>query len=564
MSQRALPPRVTLLALLMALTLSLATGVIWELQNDEGVTFSVSVGDLALDGSATAPLLTPAQVYARIDGQGDFAGADVLAALRNPDQMFHPPAFYLATNLWARWVGTGHLAMRLPSYLLGLASVLGLGLLALRMLGSARAAGWVMMLAAASPWLHGVDNFLRPYALALCVGTWATLAVARARPGPLLWGWRLAFVLLSALGLLTVYHYSFVVIWHGLVLLALASTAPVGQRRAELGRLVALSSCVGLLFLPWLPTFLEHMQVTAQGTYFWSNPDAWADPWPRVARTLSLFFLGEVWGGWGAQFFRPALGTLAVVTALLLVRSIRRGAGPPLDRSALALWIMAPLMPALVVLADLTRGAATSFVTKYVFLLFPLLLLALVRACVAGAPERLGRLLLAAWLVLLLAATATDLAMRHELRSDYEAVAEGIAAHDDASQLVVLSSTESRFATPLVLTLRDEGVTRSRLVHADGASLAERVALALADPSIMRLVLVRFEGGTPHNDRIVTLAYQESWLTEVLAPVIEQGRAAGWDVHRGHPAREPQIFADGTRVLVLADGARAKRFHGNY
>jgi hypothetical protein len=589
-----------LVALVAYLLLAVATGLIWERQNDEGVTYSVAIGELELDDSPAAPPLPVADVYDMLDGQATFTADSVFTALRNPDQMTHPPGFYLAVHGWASLVGTGPLAVRAPAYVLGLLSVLGLGLLARRLVGAggaARAGGahdasgvgehngaanagtsadagralgaggalaLVMTLLAVSPWFLGVSNFLRPYPAVLCFGIWTTLAVASARPSPLLSAWRIGFVVLSAAGLYVVYHYAFVVLWHGVALLLIALRSEPSQRKGELLRLAGMTAGVALLFAPWVPTMLEHMRVTEEGTYFWKNPEAYAEPFARAARTLQRFALGEVWDGWGEPIFKAVLAPLAAVTAALAVLSFRRAGREGMSRAAGIVWLTAPIYPALIVWGDLARGAGTAFITKYVFLALPILLVLVARAW-AWAPWRgLARLGAGAWVLLLLAATVTDLAMRAELPSDHEAVAEGAAATDGEDQLVVLSSSVSAFAVPLVLTLRDAGVERSRLVAAPGDVLIERLAGALADPSLRRLVLVRFDGSTPRNPYVTTHAYVETWTPELLEEVEAAAAAAGWIVARGHPRTEPGIWAAGGRVLVLADGARTKRFHGNY
>lgn len=587
---------VALVALVAYLVLAVATGLIWERQNDEGVTYSVAIGELELDASPAAAPLPMADVYDMLDGRATFTANSVFTALRNPDQMTHPPGFYLAVHGWASLAGTGPLAVRAPAYVLGLLSVLGLGLLARRLVGSGgvtdaggarqassasetdtgttadggRALGTggalilAMTLLAVSPWFLGVSNFLRPYPAVMCFGIWTTLAVASARPSPLLSGWRIGFVVLSAAGLYVVYHYAFVVLWHGVALLLIALRSEPSQRKGELLRLAGMTAGVALLFAPWVPTMLEHMRVTEEGTYFWKNPEAYAEPFARAARTLQRFALGEVWNGWGEPIFKAVLAPLAALTAALALLSFRGAGREGLSRAAGIVWLTAPIYPALIVWGDLARGAGTAFITKYVFLALPILLVLVVRAW-AWAPWRgLGRLGAGAWVVLLLAATVTDLAMRAELPSDHEAVAEGAAATDGEHQLIVLSSSVSAFAVPLTLTLRDAGVERSRLVVAPGDVLVERLAGALSDPSLRRLVLVRFDGSTPRNPYVTTHAYVETWTPELLDQVAAEAAAAGWTVARGHPRTEPDIWAAGERVLVLADGARTKRFHGNY
>jgi hypothetical protein len=552
------------LALGAYLALVVATGLIWERQNDEGVTYSVAIGELELDPSPDAAPLPMIDVYDMLDGRATFTADSVFTALRNPDQMTHPPGFYLGVHGWASLAGTGALAVRAPAYVLGLLSVLGLGLLARRLVGTTGAVALAMTLLAVSPWFLGVSNFLRPYPAVMCFGIWTTLAVASARPSPLLSGWRVGFVVLSAAGLYVVYHYAFVVLWHGVALLLIALRSEPSQRKAELLRLAGMTAGVALLFAPWVPTMLEHMRVTEEGTYFWKNPEAYAEPFARAARTLQRLALGEVWNGWGEPVFKALLAPLAAVTAALALLSFRGSGREGMSRAAGIVWLTAPLYPALIVWGDLARGAGTAFITKYVFMALPLLLLLVVRAWVWAPWRGLGRLGAGAWVVLLLAATVTDLAMRAELSSDHEAVAEGVAATDGPDQLVVLSSSVSAFAVPLTLTLRDADVERSRLVVAPGDVLLERLAGALADPSLRHLVLARFDGSTPRNPYVTTHAYVETWTPELLAQVETAAAAAGWTVRRGHPRTDPGIWDTGERVLVLADGARTKRFHGNY
>ena len=83
-----------------------------------------------------------------------------------------------------------------------------------------------MLLLAVSPWFVGYSVLLRPYALALCLGlltTWAALEIhvpnATTSQRRL---WRVLFVVLSSLGLYTLYHYVFVLAWQMLALFVFA------------------------------------------------------------------------------------------------------------------------------------------------------------------------------------------------------------------------------------------------------------------------------------------------------------------------------------------------------
>ena len=144
------------------LGLAVASGVVWEWEHDEGVSFSQAFGLPKIPGQPepSRPIL---ETYQRINGQTERRAADVMDALRVGGGM-HPPAYYLLLHHWGGWFGTQRLVLRLPIYLAGILSLLAARSMTRRLVNP-RAGTWAMFLLASSPWFIGFSNLARPYAM---------------------------------------------------------------------------------------------------------------------------------------------------------------------------------------------------------------------------------------------------------------------------------------------------------------------------------------------------------------------------------------------------------------
>jgi hypothetical protein len=222
-----------------------ANGLFHGMAHDEGVTVDISVGRIAPELVRDFGPVPMTELQACVNGSTPRSAGRVLSELArqvNP----YPPVYFLIVRGWTALVGVHRVALRLPSVFFGMATLLGLALLARRLIPGPYASVWIVLLAALSPWLATISSFARPYAFVLAVGTWSTVVALQLAQGNARARTRVVFVTLSLLGLHGLYHYGFVIAWQALFLAVAAWQAGSGQlagtRRRELGLLALMGA----------------------------------------------------------------------------------------------------------------------------------------------------------------------------------------------------------------------------------------------------------------------------------------------------------------------------------
>ena len=306
-----------------------------------------------------------------------------------PDALRHdgaPPLFYVLLHGWMKVFGEGTLAVRALAGIFSVA-VLPLVWLAAHGLGGRRVAWAATVLAATSPFAIRYGTEARMYSLVMVlvlVGYLAAQALLKgAGRGP-------AVVLAVATGsaLLTHYwsFYLLAVAGVGLVLVARGGGEPArrGARRA----LVAMGAG-GLLFLPWLPSFVYQLRHT--GT-----------PWGRPGEVRSMFdtvthFAGGYWD--------PGIMLGLVYFGLVALALFGRPMGPSQvllelrpNRPARDVALLAFGTLAVAVLAGRLGGSA--FAVRYAAVLFPFVVLLVALGAGVFADPKVHRSLLAGAVVL--------------------------------------------------------------------------------------------------------------------------------------------------------------------
>lgn len=242
---------------------------------------------------------------------------DLLDALRRDGS---PPVYYLLLHGWMSVFGTSAPAVRALSTVLSLAA-LPLVRLAGRRLGGPAVGRAALLLLAVSPFAVRYATETRMYALVQLLAAAGLLALLRALDRPTL-GRLLPVALVSGLLALTHYWALFLLATVAVVLLGLALRGvPVAWR------LLASVAAGGVLFLPWLPTFL--FQVRHTGT-----------PWAPTPHLVDVWYSVTGWSGGGEG---GAVTLTLLLTGLALLALVGRRAGrsvvlgPPVDRTALLL-----------------------------------------------------------------------------------------------------------------------------------------------------------------------------------------------------------------------------------
>ncbi len=241
-----------------------------------------------------------------------------------------PPLWYLVAWADSRVLGTGEVALRLPSALAGIATVpvaWAIGRELEGPSGSGRAAVVCGALVAVNPLFVWYSQEARAYSLFVLMGALAMLCFLRALRQPT--GARMAaFALAGALALLT--HYFAVFLLIGMVLWLLWDPR---TRRAALPAVAALA-LVGAALLPL---------ISAQG----GHGTQWIGRWPLSQRLQAIpqYFLTGYSGaplGHGVELLvaLPILLALALGLWRLTDRSLERSA--PRERALLiCLWLSA-------------------------------------------------------------------------------------------------------------------------------------------------------------------------------------------------------------------------------
>jgi hypothetical protein len=181
---------------------------------------------------------------------------DVLDALRHDG---HPPLYYLLLHGWMRVFGESATAVRALSTVLSLCTLPLAWWTGLRY-GGRRCALAALVLFAVVPSAVRFGSEARMYALVvlLVLGAWLAAQRAWERPSAA----RLAVVaVLTGLLLLTQYWSFYLFAATAIVLVVIAVRGAAVARRSAL-RLLGALAVGGLLFVPWVPVFVDQLRTT--------------------------------------------------------------------------------------------------------------------------------------------------------------------------------------------------------------------------------------------------------------------------------------------------------------
>jgi mannosyltransferase len=333
----------------------------------------------------------------------------------------NPPGYRLLLKGWIAICGTSEFAVRLPSALLGTATVPLVGLLAWLLTRRTAAALAAALLLALSPHHVYYSQEARAYALVVLLATGGTCLLIRALRDNRRRDW-CGYAVLAALGVYMHYQGFFVIVGQTLATLTvlMLRRTPRAGWRAPVWAHLAIAAGV----LPCLIAYLGR-GLLAPGVYpHWQERASWA-----AFRRL----LGEWTVGVDFQYVLPALPLVIVVVSLivlpglLLVWLSRRHADP------------LPLAVAVVLYGGAGAFAAlTSFRSlwhvKYLLAFQPLFMVGLA-AGLALLPRRWGRagagvsIVATAGAALILLLGLIDL-QRWSWKPDYAAAVRHILARD--------------------------------------------------------------------------------------------------------------------------------------
>jgi 4-amino-4-deoxy-L-arabinose transferase-like glycosyltransferase len=274
--------------------------------------------------------------------------ADTLARVRGD---VHPPLYFLLLHGWVRVGGESVYAIRLLSTLLGM-----VGLAATYALGKRLFDSWAGLLALV---VLGTASFFvyytreaRMYTLLLSLGVLAAWAYLRWEACPTLRRAGVYAVLMAAL-LYTHYAGGLVIATHVLHLLVMQVSARIrgqGSRHHPLRLLMPYAGAF-ILYLPWLPIFLNQMRANPNGPLAIPLPTDWG-----TVAALVLILTSAHWGWLVVPFVLgraiPLLRRYASAILLLVIWLLLT----PVTLLALNAWV-APVYQVRYAIAMLPAGA---------------------------------------------------------------------------------------------------------------------------------------------------------------------------------------------------------------
>ena len=404
-----------------------------------GVAAVLVVLGLVLRFGTTSPFWLDEALSANI---ASLPLGDMLDALRRDG---HPPLYYLVLHAWTAVFGDGDVAIRLLSTAFGLAAV-PLVWAAGRRIGGQTCALAALVLYATSPFAIRYSTEARMYSLValLVVGGW--LAVKRAEERPTVP--RLALVSLVA-GLLLLTHYWSIFLLAVVVGGLLVRGWQARQRGDAFDRQAVLAAAVvagGVLFLPWLPTFLA--QAGSTGT-----------PWGEAMRPATVLFISLAdWGG-GPHGEASLLGVCLVLLAALalLGRAVGRSRieldlrTVPHVRAELV--VVVGTMALAVAVSYLSQAA---FASRYTSIVHPLVVLLAAAGVMVLPRQRLRDVIVAGLAVIGLGFGAVNLLADRTQAGEIASAIEADATPDD---LVVYCPDQLGPAVDRLLPAELAGVT---------------------------------------------------------------------------------------------------------
>lgn len=298
-----------------------------------------------------------------------------------------PPLYYVLLHVWMRVFGTGDEAVRSLS---GVVSVLTIPAVwwAARKLDRAAAAWPAVVVLALNPFAIRYATEARMYALVALEAALGIVAVAAALERPTLA--RLGAVSVVGASLLYTHYWGlYLLMATGFFLLVRVARPKTPEDRRTALRLVGALFGAGILWLPWVPTFLYQAKHT--GT-----------PWATPAAPAALInIMSELSGGIadGPRILGLLLSVLVLFA--LFARNVDHRyleidiRGRPVGRELFGVFLLAP---SLALAAGLVSHSA--FIGRYVSIVLPLLAV-LVGLGVAAVPSHRARVAVLAAIALI-------------------------------------------------------------------------------------------------------------------------------------------------------------------
>ena len=258
------------------------------------------------------------------------AGGTARQVLTNQFHSLHPPGYYFLLHLWRRLFGDSDFALRLPSALMGIASVAGMYKLG-KLMFKRETGLWAAAVTAVMPFHLFYSQEMRMYSQLFALSVLAVLCQVQLHRGKSRYWW-IPYVLVSLLGLYTHYLFTLMV---GVLGLYWVVRRWLGPTEPDWRSFVAAHVAMGILYSPIV---------------LWLN-DQWSqsgDYWIHgvsLAKFLSMplaFTVGQFLDSTSLYVGYGLILTLLIVTMLQAGRSLKQRTS---DSPLLALVLMTYWLP---------------------------------------------------------------------------------------------------------------------------------------------------------------------------------------------------------------------------
>ena len=379
------------------------------------------------------------------------AGTGSLRAVlrRHADDQSHPPLFYLLLWIW-RWIGGDGLAwVRLLPGVIGVATAIPMLALARAVRLSERASWLALAIGAGSGFLVSYSAELRNYGLMAALAAASLALWLRARDE----GGRRNWVALTVVNVLLVHSHYF-----GVFIVVAEWIDALGWKRGRLRGMTLSGACTALSLIPWLAATARRATMTGRRleNVTWIQRPGAGDPLDVVTATI---------GSTQSLSLDLAIAVVAV-TGIVLWAWRSRAAPHGVGVRVLLLAVVVPI--AIVFVASVT-GPRSLWVTRYLIVVAPPLVVLLAGAVDGLMPARLTPV--AAALAMVPAALTVWSLYRGMEKPRYDLIAQQVADGESAPNAVIFTDDRA----PMIYAVRNSASLLSRPVSVRGVSGAARV-----------------------------------------------------------------------------------------
>ncbi len=188
------------------------------------------------------------------------AQKDLVALTQHTAGDIHPPFYYYLLHFWGRLAGWSEFSMAFVSLFFGVL-LIALVYRVAREWFTMRVGVIAALLVALSPYNVWYSQEVRMYTLGATLGLASTFLFVRiiSRQSPVasrqLWRDVIAYAVLSALGLYTLYYFAFLLVFQNLIAFShlIRNRHKIGNWQLAIGNWFASQLATLLLFVPWLP-----------------------------------------------------------------------------------------------------------------------------------------------------------------------------------------------------------------------------------------------------------------------------------------------------------------------